>query len=476
MDGLAQAELVRRNEVTPLELLGAAIQRIEAVNPSLNAVVATMYEEAETVATSGSLHGAFAGVPFLLKDGGGAAYAGFGASGGSRFLADYIAPEDGLITKRFKAAGLVVCGRTNLPEFGALPTTEPEVHGPTMNPWDTERMAGGSSGGAAAAVASRMVPMANGSDVGGSIRVPAACCGVFGLKPTRMRISSPRRDLGVSLRMAMLSEHALTVSVRDSAALLDATAGPEQGDPFVAPAPSRPYLDEVGADPGRLRIAFSTVTPSGSPLHPDCVAAVEDAAALCEELGHHVEQDSPRLDIGSLAESFGLIATVGTAWDIRNWERKLGKVARPEDFEPATWATIERGRSAGATAEDLMDAEMALQGLCDQLAAWSAPFDVWLTPTTGSPALPLGSFSPTDDEPMRSMRTSMQFLPFTMLQNLSGQPAMSVPLYWNDDGLPVGVQFAGGYGNEGLLFRLAAQLEAARPWTDRVPPISAVGL
>ncbi|MET0737895.1 MAG: amidase [Acidimicrobiales bacterium] len=473
-DGLAQAEMVRTGEVSPLELLEAALRRIEAVNPEVNAVVRTMEEEATRVATGDLPDGPFRGVPFLLKDGGGAAYAGQVASGGSRYLADYVPDTDGEITRRYKAAGLVSCAKTNLSEFGMQPTTEPELHGPTHNPWDLDRMAGGSSGGAAAAVAARMAPMANGSDSGGSIRVPAACCGVFGLKPTRMRTSSPRRDQGLALRGGILSEHALTLSVRDSAALLDATAGGLPGDPFIAPAPRRPYLEEVGAELEPLRIVFSTEAPSGVPLDPECVAAVIDAAKLCEELGHHVEERTPSLDVPALAKAFGHISAVGMAWDMRNWERKTGKPLRQEDFEASTWAAIERGRTGATSAEELMDAQVAIQGICDAVAAFSGPYDVWLTPTVGAPALPLGMFRPTPEEPNRAMTTSMHFLPFTMLQNMTGQPAMSVPLYWTDDGLPVGLQFAGPYGDEGLLFRLAAQLEEARPWADRIPPHNAV--
>jgi len=474
-DGVAQAELVRNNDATAMELLVATIERIEAANPAVNAVVTTMYDEAEKLASGPLPDGPFTGVPFLLKDGGGAAYAGHVATGGSRYLADYIPSQDGLITTRYKAAGLVTCGKTNLPEFGLQPTTEPELHGPTHNPWDLDRTAGGSSGGAAAAVAARMVPMANGSDSGGSIRVPAGCCGVFGMKPTRMRISSPRRGYGLSLRMGIVSEHAITLSVRDSAALLDATAGPEPGDPFIAPPPARPYTDEVGRDPGPLRIVFSTSTPAGSPLHPDCIAAVEDAADLCEKLGHHVEEDVPTVETEQLVNAFGTISASGMAWDIRNWERTTGKEARREHFEAGTWALIEAGRVAGTTAEALMDAQVALQAVSDHIARWSEGYDVWLTPTTGAPALPLGSFKATADDPAHGMKVSGQFLPFTMLQNITGQPAMSVPLFWNADGLPVGVQFAGPYGDEGMLFRLAAQLETARPWAKRVPPTAAVG-
>lgn len=472
MDGLAQAELVRSKQVTSTELLEAAIARVERVNPMVNAVITTMHDEARAAAAGPLPDGPFAGVPFLLKDGAGNAYAGVRMTSGSRFLLDYVPTEDSELTRRYKAAGLVACGKTNLPEFGLQPTTEPEATGVTRNPWDPGRSAGGSSGGAAAAVAARMVPIAGASDSGGSIRVPASCCGVFGMKPTRLRIASARRKHGVSIRQAMLGEHAVSISVRDSAALLDATAGGLPGDPYVAPAPARPYLDEVGADPGRLRIVYSREAPTGVPLDPDCIAAVEDAARLCEELGHHVEERTLRLDREQVAAPFTTISSAGLAWDIRNWERLVGKVARPDDFEVGTWGMIERARGSNTSAEDFLDALAAMQVVADQVAAFCAPYDLWLTPTVGTTPPPLGSFTATPDDPTRGLRMSGAFLPFTPLGNITGQPAMSIPLFWNADDIPVGVHFMGPYGDEGMLFRLAAQLEEARPWADRIPTIA----
>ncbi|MFI6287176.1 amidase [Streptomyces sp. NPDC051018] len=472
-DALGQAELIRTQQISPAELLDAVTERIEQVNPEINAVITTMYDEARETVSGELPEGPFTGVPFLLKDGGGVGYAGIPMTSGSRFLADYIPAEDGELTRRYKAAGLVVCGKTNLPEFGLLPTTEPELHGPTRNPWNTGLSAGGSSGGAAAAVAARMVPMANASDSGGSIRVPAGNCGVFGMKPTRLRISSARRRAGISPRIAVLSEHAVTLSVRDCAALLDATAGPLPGDPFVAPRPERPYLEETRRDPGRLRIVVSRESPTGSPLHPDCVAAVEDAARLCESLGHQVEEGTPRIDAAGIAKAFTTVSSAGFAWDTARLERITGKQAREEDFEAGTWAMLRGGRSATTSLSEYFDALAELQTLCDGLAAFQEPYDVWLTPTAGAPAPPLGSFTSTPEDPTRGLRASAAFLPFTMLINVTGQPAMSVPLHWNADGVPIGSHFIGPYGNEGLLYRLAAQLEAARPWAGRVPPVAA---
>lgn len=474
LDGLGTAELVRNGQITPEEVLDNAIERVERANPTVNAVVTTMYDEARRTLAEPLPQGPFTGVPFLLKDGGGVGYAGVPMTSASRFLAGYVPTADGELTRRYKAAGLVVFGKTNLPEFGLQPTTEPELFGPTRNPWDPELSAGGSSGGAAAAVAAGMVPMANASDSGGSIRVPASNCGVFGMKPTRLRIASARRHTGVSFRMAVLSEHAITRSVRDSAALLDATAGPLPGDPFHAPAPPRSYLEETRRDPGRLRIVYSTTSPLGLPLHPDCVAAVEDAARLCESLGHDVEHGAPDIDGAALAAPFTVVASGGLAWDIARLERLTGRTARPELFEAATWAMIENGRAGTTSLAAYMDALVELQALCDRLAAFQAPYDVWLTPTASSIAPPLGTFASPADDPSRGMRAAGAFLAFTTLINVTGQPAMSVPLFWNADGVPVGTHFVGPYGDEGLLFRLAAQLEAARPWAAHLPSAAAV--
>lgn len=473
IDALGQAELVRAGEITPAELLDVAIERVEAVNPAVNAVIGKMYDQARASAAGPLPDGPFTGVPFLLKDGGGVGYAGVPMTSASRFLRDYIPAEDGELTRRYKAAGLVPFGKTNLPEFGLQPTTEPELFGPTVNPWDPTLSAGGSSGGAAAAVATRMVPIANASDSGGSIRIPAALCGVFGMKPTRLRISSARRHTGISSRMAVLSEHAVSLSVRDCAALLDATAGPRPGDPFVAPQPARPYLEETRRDPGRLRIAYSVTSPLGVPLHPDCIAAVEDAARLCESLGHIVEHREPDMDGRALAGPFSVVSSGGLAWDIARLERITGRTATADLFEPATWDMIERGRASTLTALDVMDALAALQALTDELAEFQRPYDVWLTSTAGSIPPPLGTFAADTEDPTKGFRAAAVFLPFTTLINVTGQPAMSVPLYWNADGLPIGTHFVGPYGDEGMLYRLAAQLEAARPWANRRPPISA---
>ena len=468
LDATAQAELVRTKQISPIELLEAAIARIERLNPQINAVVTPMFDEARRVASAPLPDGPFKGVPFLLKDSG-TTYAGVRQTRGSAALSGNVSPIDFELTRRHKAAGLVICGKANLPEFGLIPTTEPRLFGATRNPWDTGRSTGGSSGGSAAAVAAGMVPMAHGSDGGGSIRIPASCCGVFGLKPTRGR-TTMGPVFGDALN-GLTNEHGLTRSVRDSAALLDATAGPMPGDPYTAPPPERPFVEEIGRAPGSLRIAFTTRTHTDSPLHADCIAAVKDAAALCEEIGHHVEEAEPDFDAQQIQDAFSAVWFAGCAASIEGLRLAMGADPREEGFEPMTWAMAEMGRNVSAAQYLLSIA--ALQTAARVAGAFHERYDLWLTSTVAEPPLPLGSFDPTPGDPLAGFKRAIQFVPYTAIQNATGQPAISVPLYWNAGGLPVGVHFAARYGEEATLFRLAAQLEEARPWTHRRPPVSA---
>ncbi|MCH7576917.1 MAG: amidase [Chloroflexi bacterium] len=471
LDATAQADLVRRKQVKPIELVDAAIERIERLNPALNAVITPMYDEARKAASGPLPDGPFTGVPFLLKDLG-AEYAGVRMAEGSSFLSDYVSDHDSELVARYKRAGLIILGKTNAPEFGLLPTTEPRLFGPTQNPWDTARTPGGSSGGSAAAVAAGIVPMAHGGDGGGSIRIPASCCGLFGLKPTRAR--NPLGPEVGDLLNGLVVEHALTRSVRDSAALLDATSGPDLGDPYWAPPPERPFLKEVGADPGKLRIAFTTQTLTGTPLHPDCVAAVKDAAALCADLGHDVVEASLTIPPEQLTQAvISVIAGSGAAATIDGWARRLGRTPAPEHFEPFTWGLYQLGRLQKAS--DYVLGIQDLHRLSRDIARFFVDHDVWLTPTLGEPPLPLGSFD-TPENPLLGFLRAVPFIPFTPICNVTGQPAISLPLYWNDDGLPIGAHFVGRFGDEATLFRLAAQLEQARPWADRRPPVSATAV
>jgi amidase len=466
LDGTAQADLVRRKQAKPIELVEAAIARIERRNPAINAVVMPMFDSARAAAQGPLPEGPFHGVPFLLKDLL-ASYAGVRTSAGSAFLRDFVPDHDSELVARLKRAGLIVVGKTNTPEFGILPTTEPRLFGPSRNPWDLERTTGGSSGGSAAAVAAGMVAMAHANDGGGSIRIPASCCGVFGLKPTRAR-NPLGPDFG-DIMGGLAAEHAVTRSVRDSAALLDATAGPDIGDPYWAPPPARPFLQEVGADPGRLRIAFTASALNGVAVHADCVRAVREAAQLCSKLGHEVDEAAPGIDGERFSKAFLTIWSVGCARAIEGNAILLGRRPTPDQFEELTWALAEQGRAVSAAAYLLT--VTFLQGIARQVARFFVKYHVWLTPTLAEPPLPLGSFDPRSGNPLYGLQRATSFVPFTPICNVTGQPAMSVPLLWNEQGLPVGTHCVGRFGDEATLFRLAAQLEAARPWAARRPKV-----
>ena len=466
LDATAQADLVRRKEVSASELVEAAIERIERLNPTLNCVVTPMYAEARAASSGRLADGPFAGVPFLLKDLM-AAYGGVPMTMGSSFLRNLVPDHDSELVRRFRRAGLIILGKTNTPEFGILPTTEPRLFGPTRNPWNLGRTPGGSSGGSAAAVAAGMVAMAHANDGGGSIRIPASCCGLFGLKPTRGR--NPLGPHYGDIFSGFAVEHAVTRSVRDSAALLDATAGPDLGDPYAAPAPARPYSEEVNRPPGFLRVAFTTSAATGVPVHADCVRAVQEAATLCAELGHDVTEATPALEGDTISQAFLTVWTAGAAWSIDDWARRTKQAPSPECFEPLTWGLYEMG--TGRRAADYLLAIQDLQRVARQIAQFFVQYDVWLSPTLAEPPPPLGSFDPTPDNPMQGLLRAMQFVPFTPIFNATGQPAMSVPLLWNQENVPVGVQFAGRFGDEATLLRLAAQLEQARPWAGRWPAL-----
>jgi len=468
LDATALAALVRQKQVKPIELLEAAIERIERLNPALNAVVTPMYEQAREAAAGKLPDGPFAGVPFLLKDLG-ALYAGVRMTMGTAFLRNFVPDHESELVTRLKRAGLIIVGKTNTPELGILPTTEPRLFGPSHNPWDIHRTPGGSSGGSAAAVAAGFVPMAHANDAGGSIRIPASCCGLFGLKPTRAR-NPLGPDLG-DIYSGLVVEHAVTRSVRDSAALLDATAGPDVGDPYWAPPPTRPFLQEVGADPGKLRIAFTVTTPTNVKAHADCISAVQDAAALCADLGHEVVEAAPEINGELVVRAFMVLFSAGCAWTMEGLGFATGHAPTQDKFEPLTWALYEMGRQQNASSYLL--SLTLLQRVARDIARFFLKYDVLLTPTLAEPPVPLGTFDSPPENPLHGLRRAEAFVPFTPICNATGQPAMSVPLYWSAQGLPVGVHFVGRFGDEATLFRLAAQLESARPWASRRPPVSA---
>jgi amidase len=467
-DATALAGLVQQKQVKAVELVEAAIERIERLNPTLNAVVTPMYEQAREAAAGKLPNGPFTGVPFLLKDLG-ALYAGVPMTMGTAFLRHFVPDHECELVARLKRAGLIIVGKTNTPELGILPTTEPRLFGPTHNPWDIHRTPGGSSGGSAASVAARFVPMAHANDAGGSIRIPASCCGLFGLKPTRAR-NPLGPDLG-DIFSGLVVDHAVTRSVRDSAALLDATAGPDVGDPYWAPPPARPFLQEVGANPGRLRIAFTVTPPTNVKVHADCISAVQDAAALCADLGHDVTEAAPEINGEMVARTFMVLFSAGCAWTVAGLALATGQSPSQDTFEPLTWALYEMG--CQHTASSYLLSLTFLQRTARDIARFFLKYDVLLTPTLSEPPVLLGTFDSPPEDPLQGLRRAETFVPFTPICNATGQPAMSVPLYWNAQGLPVGVQFVGRFGDEATLFRLAAQLESARPWAGRRPPRSA---
>jgi amidase len=480
-DAIGLSELVKKGEIAPGELLEITIQRIENVNPAINAVIHKFYDQARTAAETwssaikagqASLPG-FCGVPFLLKDLL-AECSGTPFNEGSRAVQGYISKVDTELVKRYKAGGLIVLGKANAAEFGVLPTTETAFHGSTRNPWNPDFTPGGSSGGSAAAVAAGILPMAHANDGGGSIRVPASCCGLFGLKPTRGR--NPMGPLFGDLGGGIAHEHALTRTVRDSAALLDETSGPDLGDPYHAPRKERPYQEEVGRDSGRLKIGFLTRVPEGwneeTDLHPDCKAAVSDAAQLCETLGHTVEEiPADELSYPDVPRSFLVVFTCFVGHIVAYWERELQKKISQDELESVTWQLYQE--SLKTTGADYLVAVENLQRFARKIAHryHAGNFDMLLSPTMRIPPTKLGAFQRSPQDPMSAIRVALSFIVFTRTQNITGQPAMSVPLYWNEAGIPIGVQFAGRYGQEGQLFRLAAQLEQARPWADKIPPV-----
>ena len=487
-DATSLAQQVARGDVRPGELLDLALAQHRRVHGSVNAVVRLMEEQARGQ-LDGPLGGPFAGVPFLIKDGR-QDYAGLPTSYGSRAMQGIIPDRHAYVVERFLKSGLVIFGKTNLPEFAIRAVTDPELYGRTSNPWDLTRTPGGSSGGAAAAVAAGIVPMAAGNDGGGSIRIPAACCGLFGLRPSRGRVSSgPGAAEGW---FGASSEGVISRSVRDSALALDVLQGAEPGDPFVIAPPTEPYAQAMLREPGRLRIGFTTASPIGTEVHPEAVKAVEHAARLLESLGHHVEEAAPSIDGAALAQSylhiyFGQIPAAVTH------AKKLG--AKESDLELTNRLLVTLGNSISATS---LTAQLnRWNEYARALAAFHQRYDLLLTPTLAAPPVRHGTGDQSGvekallgflhgtgvlgvlarlgllDGTIQKIATdNLRYVPFTQLSNLTGTPSMSVPLHWTDEGLPLGVQFVGPFGSEDRLLQLARQLEQAQPWFDRLPALA----
>ena len=474
LDATGQAELVRRGDATSPELVDAAIARIERLNPTLNAVITPLFEKARKAASARDLpEGPFRGVPFVLKD-----LLGYTAGDplhmGTRVLRDagFTAPHDTYLAQKLRAAGFVFVGRTNTPELGTLPTTEPDAYGATRNPWDTSRSTGGSSGGSAAAVASGMVPAGHANDGGGSIRIPASCCGLVGLRPSRGR-SSLGPDFG-DLLDGLVAEGVVTRTVRDTAAILDVIAGEMPGDPYTAPPPARPFRQEVGASTGQLRIGLMSRPPGNFiATHADCVAAVESAGKLLESLGHVVEPSFPEaLDDPLVGQHFNIMYATGTAHMLDVLAELSGRPVGRDDVDSLNWALAEMGRncSVGQYLETISWLQLYTRRVAQW---WAGGHDLLLTPTLTEPPLPLGTLTPLPDDPIVAGLRASQYALFTRPFNITGQPAISLPLHWNAGGLPIGVQLVAPYGREDVLLRVAAQLETARPWAARRPPVHA---
>jgi amidase len=468
LDATAQADLVRSGEVSPKELVEAAIERIETVNPQLDAVIRTRYDEAraEAAQAASDPDAPFRGVPILLKDLG-CHVAGEPTAHGIGAMHTVPHRTTSYLAQSFRRAGFIALGRTNVPELGSTITTEPMSFPPARNAWDPARSTGGSSGGSAAAVASGMVPLAHANDGGGSIRIPASECGLVGLKPSRGRVSEGP-DVGESWSGATI-DGVVSRTVRDTAAVLDLIGVPMPGDPYAAPALTRPLAEEVGADPGRLRIGFVDHFDAEYYLDaPECRDAVAVAARLLESVGHEVDESFPDAMVEpDFTPHFIAAITPDTELELREYEELLGRPLRDDEIEPRNLAY----RGTDMSAVDYLASRVWLSRWSRRMASWWTSYDVLVTPTVAAPPPPLGWF--TEQGPEGEGVRIASFMPYTAQFNMTGQPAVSLPLHWSADGLPIGVQLVAAYGREDLLVRVAAQLEEAQPWADRRPPISA---
>lgn len=468
-DALGLADLVRRRQISPVELRDLSMSAIERLNPTLNAVVATTPQEAEAALARLSPDAPFAGVPFLIKDIG-AAYQGVPSEAGCRLMKGHVSPHDSELAKRYKRAGLIAVARTTTPEIGNNVSTESVATGPTRNPWNTALSAGGSSGGSAAAVAAGIAPMGHAADGAGSIRVPAANCGLFGLKPSRGRLpTGPDLD---EILFGLVNDHVVTRSVRDSAALLDATAGPEIGGRLLLPPPSRTFLAASQHDPRRLRIAFSS-TPArgGGRAHPDCIAMTDDVAALCASLGHEVTEAAPDVDVAEVTQVFLEFASAAVRQMVRAAQKENGRAVNHDTLEATSLKILEYAESRSAA--QFVETFDLLHRTSRILGEFFTTCDVWLSPIMAFPPPVLGVLN-ADDPNLSAFDWMLKVVtacPYVAMFNQSGQPALSIPLYWNAEGLPIGTQLAGHLGDEETLLSLSGQLERARPWAHRRPAV-----
>jgi amidase len=465
-DAISHAELVKNGEYTSEEMVEIYIENIEKLNPKLNAVISKTYENARSITSNKNPEAPFYGVPTLIKDN--VDVAGSSTTNASKLLVDYIPTEDSEIVKRIKKAGFIILGRTNMPEFGILCTTEPNLYGPTHNPWDPTKTPGGSSGGAAAAVASNMIPIAHGNDGGGSIRIPSSCCGLFGLKPSRGR--NPHSVEWGEIGNKLAVNHMITKSVRDSAALLDLLSGPTHGQLYNTSPPKNTFLKEAGTSPGKLSIAYMDESFRGGPVDPICVNIVQETADLCIELGHKVNYVKPPLDDRKYSRPFNILWALMFYSLLEQLSNQLDVQIDTDIVEPQTFGMYSSGKRIKAL--DYLNATQQLQETTKTFSLFMKDYDLLLTPTLAEPPAPLGSFKSTVEEPMKGPLRCALFTPFTSFVNALGVPAISVPLHWSNDRLPLGSQFIGKYGDEATLLRLGSQLEKTKPWIGERPQIS----
>jgi len=466
-DATAQAQLIKDEALSALELVNHSIAAVEELNVDLNAVITPMFERAKRQVEKVDKSTPFYGVPILLKDGI-ACVEGETFSNGSALLKSFVASYDSELVKRLEAAGFIIIGKTNMPEFGLLPTTEPLAFGATKNPWDLTRTPGGSSGGSAAAVAARMVAVAHGNDGGGSIRIPGSCCGLFGLKPSRGRISLAPLS---SLVGGLVEEHVLTRSVRDSAAILDVLS---VEDPFAfhkAIPKHESFTSGLNKSSKTLKIGYSLTTPFGKPVHEDCQQAVKQTVDLCRSMGHHVEERN--LEIAyqgkELGQLFDVLWSVGATTALSVFESKTGQLPPAELVEPLSLALYKKAKEISGP-----EYELALQKMhkvARSIQAFCAPFDIWISASLATPPIELGTIVQDADNPFKPMIEASKFSPMTALFNISGQPAATAPVYWNDHGLPIGVQLAAGMGEESTILQLASKLEEELKWQEKLPDL-----
>ena len=465
-DALALGQLVKDKKISALELVDEAIARAERINPKLNAIIFKAFDAARDAAKKGVPAGPFSGVPTLLKDMRAGAV-GMPTRSGSRMVPAVPADHDATLVSRYRAAGLIPLGKTNVPEFGILPVSESKLYGPARNPWNTDHTPGGSSGGSAASVAAGIVPLAHATDGGGSIRIPASCCGLVGLKVSRGRITQGPDNADSTAGLSV--DNCVTRSVRDTAAMLDLSCVPDYGDPYFAPAPQGSYLEGIQSEPKRLKIAVSLTNYRGAPFHADVAEAMEKAIKLCEQLGHTVEEAKPSLNSEELTMAFMILWATASGYGIEMLSRMTGQTPSLDNLEGLTFSLYQRGKSISAIQQIL--AQQTMYRVGRMMAKFHEQYDLWLTPTLALPPLKIGTIDIDEQDLETAFAPIIDYVPFTATQNATGQPAINLPLHWNKANLPIGVQFVARNGDEMTLLKLAAQVEKAQPWFDKRPNI-----